>query len=291
MFRRIAILFETVKFTHTVFALPFALLAGFIASGSVPDYGKIVLILGCMVFGRNTAMMFNRIVDVGIDGKNPRTQDRSLVKGTLSRGPAVWFTAVNVIGFIVVCGLFYVWYANAYPVIFSIPVLVYLCGYSYSKRFTWFCHFWLGGSHSIAVWGGFLAIDPGSFGIGGLILGLSVGLWTSGFDIIYSTLDYDFDRRYGIHSLPSALGIRGALFSARVIHAICVIGFFCSGWMLELRGIFMLGVVLTAGMLIYEHRLVRWNELSRVNVAFFNVNGIISIVLGVSGFLDRIFGK
>jgi len=280
-----------IKFGHSVFALPFAVMAGLIAGGGWPGWGKIALIVGCMVLARNVAMTYNRLADAAIDAKNPRTAERAIPKGLISRNWAIGFCAVNGLMFVGVCFLFQVFYANPWPVIFSVPVLGYLCLYSHTKRYTQFCHFWLGGTHAVAVGAGFVAINPSTLNAGGIILAAAVGCWTAGFDIIYATLDVEFDRTTGLHSLPARVGVGRGLILSRILHTFSIIGFGISGYMLGLGWIFALGVMLTAMLLIAEHRLVREDDLSRVNLAFFTMNGIVSVVLGLLGSVDVIWRK
>jgi len=277
-----------IKFGHSVFALPFAVLAAFLASGGWPGWGKIGLIVGCMVLARNVAMTYNRVADAEIDKLNPRTSNRAIPAGLVSKRWAWGFIAVNSIGFIFVCGLFWKFYGNVWPVAFSVPVLGYLCLYSHLKRYTWFCHFWLGGAHSMAVLAGFIAIRPGSLGLGGIVLAVAVGCWTAGFDLIYAALDVEFDRRVGLYSLPAKVGVGRGLMISRILHGISIVGFGLSGFLLGLGWIFGLGVVLTGGLLVVEHWLVRAGDLRRVNLAFFTMNGMVSVVLAGFGFMDLI---
>jgi len=286
MLRRLLIILEMIKFGHSVFALPFAVLASFIAADGWPGWGKIGLIVGCMVPARNVGMTYNRLADAAMDAVNPRTASRAIPEGLVTRGWAFGFTAINALLFVGVRGLFWFIYGNPWPAVFAIPVLAYLCLYSHTKRWTRFCHLWLGGAHAMAVAAGFVAINPGSLGIGGILLAWAVGGWRAGFDVIYATLDVDFDRKAGVHSLPARHGVGRALILSRTLHVASIIGFGISGYLLGLGWIFGSGVVLTAILLVVEHRLVREDDLSRVNVAFFTVNGIVSVVLGMSGLVD-----
>jgi 4-hydroxybenzoate polyprenyltransferase len=289
MLKRLFTILEMIKFGHSIFALPFAVLAAVIAADGWMGWGRFGLIVGCMVLARNVAMTYNRLADAEIDKQNPRTADRAIPKGLVSRGWAMGFITVNAAGFVLVCGLFWIFFRNLWPVVFSIPVLGYLCWYSHLKRYTWLCHFWLGGAHTIAVLAGFIAVRPAGCGVGGVLLALAVGAWTAGFDIIYSTLDVDFDRQFGLSSLPAKIGLGRALWVSRILHAFCIMGFAGAGYLLGLGWIFGGGVILTAGLLGVEHRLVKPEDLRRVNVAFFTVNGVVSVVLASLGIMDILF--
>jgi 4-hydroxybenzoate polyprenyltransferase len=289
MLRRLNAILEMIKFGHSVFALPFAVLAGLVASQGRPGFGKLALIVACMILGRNVAMAYNRLADRDLDKLNPRTASRAIPAGLVSPRWTAGFIAVNAAAFIMACGLFERLYRNPWPVIFSAPVLAYLCLYSHSKRYTWLCHFWLGGAHVIAVLAGFVAINPHRLGPGGMVLAVAVGLWTAGFDIIYATLDVDFDRRYGIHSLPARLGVGPALRVSGLLHALCILGFASGGYLLGFGRIFGVGVALTAALLVVEHRLVGERNLRRVNMAFFTMNGAVSVLLAGFGLLDLYF--
>jgi 4-hydroxybenzoate polyprenyltransferase len=292
MIKRFLIILESIKFGHSIFAMPFAVLSVFIASGGWPEWGKLGLVVLCMVLARNVAMMYNRVADADLDAKNPRTRERAIPAGQISRRWAIGFIGTNAMGLVAISSLFGFVYYNYLPVVFSLPLLGYLCVYSHLKRYTWLCHFWLGGALGLSVIAGFLAIDPQQLSAGSFILAGAVACWTCGFDIIYGALDYDFDRKYGVHSLPAKIGVGKSLMISRLLHAASVIGFGLAGWLLELGGLFGLGVVLAGLALIYEHRLVRKDDLSRVNVAFFTMNGLVSMTLAVMGMIDLfVFGK
>ena len=291
MFKRLFTLLEMIKFGHSIFALPFAVLAAAVAGGGWPGWGKLGLIVGCMVLARNVAMAYNRVADAEIDRQNPRTAGRAIPRGLISKSWAMGFIGVNAVGFAAVCGLFWAGYRNPWPLVFSLPVLGYLCLYSHTKRYTWLCHFWLGGAHAIAVLAGFVAINPQRLGAGGVILALAVACWTAGFDLIYATLDVEFDRTAGLHSLPARVGVGNALWISRGLHGASIVGFALAGWWLGLGWIFGAGVALTGGLLIVEHWLVRPGDLRRVNVAFFTMNGIVSVVLAAFGFFDLYIRK
>lgn len=293
-------LLELIRFSHTVFALPFALLAAVMAwttpgpGGERVSFSWLQLggILICMVGARSAAMAFNRLVDRDIDAANPRTASRHLPAGTLSPAAVVLFTVLS--SGIFVLGAF-CFLPNRWPLYLAAPVLLFLLGYSFAKRFTSLAHFWLGVALMLApvcVWialrGVWLSEHPADI-LPALLLGAAVLTWVTGFDIIYACQDADFDRQARLRSIPAALGVAGALRLAAVLHAVTVVLLGLLPWwcpQLGLGTIFLAGVAVVALLLVYEHLLVRPNDLTRVNVAFFNMNAVISIGLFVVGVLD-----
>ena len=274
---------EMIRFSHTVFALPFALLAGCLAWKQVPfHYLHLVGIVLAMVFARSTAMAFNRLVDRRIDAGNPRTALRHLPAGTLSVPAVTAFTMACCAGFLL-STLFFL--PNWLPLILAVPVLLFLCGYSYAKRFTMWCHYWLAAAlmlSPIAVW---IALC-GNVTLTPVLLAGVIFFWVGGFDIIYACQDTDFDRQSRLYSIPARLGIPGALKLAAVSHLAmlgCLIGLW---YQAHLGLVFGVGVVAVAILLIYEHSLVRPNDLARVNLAFFQVNAVISVGLLLFGIAD-----
>ena len=274
---------EMIRFSHTLFALPFALLAACLAWRVVPFRPlHLVGIVLAMVFARSTAMAFNRLVDRHIDAGNPRTALRHIPAGTLSVTAVVAFTVFCCAGFVLTTLLFL---PNWLPLILSGPVLAFLCGYSYAKRFTIWCHYWLAAAlmlSPIAVW---IALC-GTVTATPLLLAAVIFFWVGGFDIIYACQDADFDRQKRLHSIPARLGIPGALRLAAFSHLLMLC---CLGglwYVAEMKFIFGVGVVAVALLLIYEHSLVRPDDLTRVNLAFFQVNSIISVGLLILGMAD-----
>lgn len=274
---------EMIRFSHTVFALPFALFAACLAWKQVPfRVPHLVGIVLAMVFARSTAMAFNRLVDRQIDAHNPRTALRHLPAGTLSVTAVTFFCVACCAGFILTTLLFL---PNWLPLILSVPVLAFLCGYSYAKRFTMWCHYWLAAAlmlSPIAVW---IALC-GTIELTPVLLAAVIFFWVGGFDIIYACQDTDFDKQSRLHSIPARLGIPGALRLAAFSHVLmlaCLAGLW---YQAHLGIIFGVGVVAVAILLIYEHSLVRPNDLARVNLAFFHVNAIISVGLLVLGMAD-----
>jgi 4-hydroxybenzoate polyprenyltransferase len=283
---------EMVKFEHSVFALPFALLATFLAGRyrptGWPAPGQFALVVVCMVAARSFAMTFNRIVDRHLDADNPRTANRPLISGRIDLGSAWVFLLIAAVAFILGCSGFLL-YDNRWPIILCAPVLVYLAGYSYSKRFTVLSHFWLGSaiaSSPVAAW---LAVHPASLGWPAVVLMLAVTTWIGGFDVIYACHDAGFDRRHGLFSLPARMGIGGALWIARGCHAITILALVGLAPLADLGMLYGVGVALVAVLLVIENALVRADDLSRVNLAFFTINGVVSVLMGALGIADVIW--
>jgi 4-hydroxybenzoate polyprenyltransferase len=235
-----------------------------------------------MAAARTAAMAFNRLVDRRLDVLNPRTAGRQLPAGKLSVPAVVVFTAVSSLAFVASTLLFL---PNRCPLYLCVPVLLWLLGYSYSKRFTSLAHFWLGLSLSMAPAAAWIALR-GSIGWPPILLGLGVLLWVAGFDIIYACQDVEFDRSVALHSIPKALGVRGALRVAGVCHALMIAPLVGLGMIYPLGWVYYFGVAAVAALLIYEHALIRPDDLMRVNVAFFNVNVVISVGLLLVSVVD-----
>lgn len=274
---------ELVRFSHTVFALPFALLAAALAWRTVPFRAQdLVGILLCMVFARSAAMAFNRLVDRRIDAGNARTAQRHLPAGLLSVGAVTAFTVACCAAFIATTALFL---PNRWPLILSVPVLLFLLGYSYAKRWTTLCHYWLSAAlmlSPICVWialAGTLAWTP-------IMLAAVIFFWVGGFDILYACQDVDFDRQQGLFSVPARWGVPAALRWAFVSHLLCIACLFGLWHISDLGTVFLLGIIAVTALLLYEHRLVRPDDLSRINIAFFQINALISIGLLVIGLFD-----
>jgi 4-hydroxybenzoate polyprenyltransferase len=279
-----------IKFEHTVFALPFAAIAVLLAGRDLPAgwpyLGQIGLILLCMVAARSVAMTFNRIADVAIDARNPRTAGRALPAGTLSRAFAWGFLLAMAGLFLVGCTGFWWYYGNRWPILLGVPLLLILCAYSYSKRFTTLSHAWLGLSTGLAPVGAWVAISPGTLGPPAVTLGAVVLLWMVGFDIIYSLQDLEVDRRDGLFSLPARIGPRQALLISRACHVAVVVLLVALGALTGMRLIWNCGVAAVAVLLVVEQSMVSATDFSRVNVAFFTMNGIVSIVLALAALAD-----
>ncbi len=285
--RSVRVWADMIKLSHSVFALPFALLATFLAARpNAPTVLQFTLIVVCMVAARSAAMTFNRIADVHIDARNPRTQNRPLPRGTISPTAAWLFFLATCALFIATCGLFYWFAGNYWPIALSVPVLLFLCAYSYAKRFTRFAHFVLGIGIAFAPVAAWIAINPTTLGPPAWLLMLAVACWIAGFDLIYACQDVDVDRAEGLHSIPAALGIAPALWIARGLHVVTVVALIAVGNAADLRTLYYAGTACVALLLIIENALVSPCDLSRVNLAFFTVNGIVGLVLGGLGILD-----
>ena len=282
MFATVRKLLEMIRFSHTLFALPFALLSATLAWSREPfRWIDLAGILACMVFARSAAMAFNRLTDRRIDAGNPRTAKRHLPAGTLSVPMVTLFTIVCSVGFVASCGLF-AWRepSNPWPLWLSGPVLVFIGAYSLTKRFTFLAHFWLGASLMLAPVSAWIAIR----GVADLLTPVSVGLavffWVAGFDILYACQDADFDREAKLHSIPAKFGIRNSLRIAFGCHLVmlALLGVIYAVTP-ELGMVFLVGIIAVALLLLYEHWLVKPDDLSRVNQAFFQVNAVVSIGL------------
>jgi 4-hydroxybenzoate polyprenyltransferase len=275
-------LLELIRFSHTIFALPFALFAAALAWKGEPLRWEDALgILLCMVFARSAAMAFNRLADRHIDARNPRTANRHLPAGTLSAG-AVWaFTLVCCAGFVASTLLFY-WRepSNPWPLYCCAPVLLFVLGYSLAKRFTSLAHFWLGAALMLAPVASWVAIKGLTEMTVPLLLGAAVAFWVAGFDILYACQDAEFDKGAGLHSVPARFGVRSSLRIAAACHAVMV-GLLVGVWLESphLGDVFAVGLIAVGVLLVYEHSLVRADDLTRVNRAFFQVNGVISLGL------------
>jgi len=276
-------LLELIRFSHTVFALPFALLAAALAWKDEPFFRwqDLVGILLCMVFARSAAMAFNRLADRHLDAVNPRTATRHLPAGTLSTAVVWCFTLVCCAGFVASTLLFYFREpSNPWPLYLSGPVLLFVLGYSLAKRFTSLAHFWLGAALMLAPVAAWIAVKGLTDMTVPLLLGAAVAFWVAGFDILYACQDATFDKETGLHSVPARFGIPASLRIAAVCHAIMfalLVGLYFASP--HLGSVFLAGLIAVGMLLVYEHRLVRPDDLSRVNRAFFHVNGVISLGL------------
>jgi 4-hydroxybenzoate polyprenyltransferase len=261
-------------------------MAGRHLPGGHPTLGQGLLIVACMVFARSAAMTFNRLADATIDARNPRTATRPLPVGRISARAAWSFWIACCALFVVSCCGFWWLYGNRWPAALAIPVLMLLCGYSYTKRFTHHSHFLLGAAIGLSPVAAWLAIHPPSIGWPVLALMAAVSFWIGGFDIIYACQDIEVDRREALYSLPARLGPAGALWIARAAHVLTVV-FLLILWRVGGLGtLYLVGVASVALLLLIENSLVRAGDLSRVNLAFFTVNGVIGVLLGVAAVTD-----
>lgn len=280
MIRRIAVYLEMIKVAHTVFALPFALMGAFLAAGGTPSRRTLFYVVLAMIGGRSAAMGFNRVVDAEIDARNPRTKDRAIPKGEVSKPMAAAFIFLSVL-------LLELSAAKLNPLCLRLsPVLLFLLfSYSYTKRFTWASHIVLGACLGAAPLGAWIAVR-GSFDPRVLILSGAVLFWVAGFDVLYAIQDIDFDRREGLHSIPRYVGVGPSLWIARAFHAAMAALLLVGYHVFNLGGWYLAGWTLCTVLLAYEHAIVRENDLSRLNVAFFNLNGAVSIALFFFTWLD-----
>lgn len=272
---------DMIKFPHTIFALPFALTSALIAAQGIPETQKLFWILIAMVGARSGAMAFNRWADAEIDALNPRTKNRHIPRGEISKHSALLF---SVISYAVL-----VWAAyNLNKLCFYLsPVAILITAfYSYTKRFTWASHLILGLCLAMAPIGAWIAIK-GNVETPALLLGAAVLFWVAGFDILYALQDIDFDRQYGLHSIPRFLGIKKSIYLARLFHLITLIFLIFVKEKAAFLGIFYeIGVLIAALLLLYEHSLVKPNDLSKLDIAFFNMNGYLSVTIFIFTLLD-----
>jgi len=287
-----------IRFSHTIFAMPFAMIGfflgvfannvthsylatgdgiqnswGLVGAGSV--LVRFLLVIGCMVFARSAAMAFNRWLDVKWDALNPRTAIREIPAGIISKNSALRFVIFNCVAFIVCT-----WFINPLCFVLSFVALAVVLGYSYTKRFTPLCHLVLGVGLSLAPIGAYLAVT-GHFALLPLLFSFAVIFWVSGFDIIYALQDEEFDRNQKLYSMPSWLGKAKALRVSEFLHLVSTLCVVAAGLYGHFAWAYWVGVAVFMGMLIYQHRLVKPNDLSRVNLAFMTANGIASVVFAI----------
>ncbi|MDT8860017.1 putative 4-hydroxybenzoate polyprenyltransferase [Alkalihalobacillus sp. MEB130] len=279
MIRKLKIILEMIKFEHTVFALPFAffgaMMGAYIVNGTTPTLSQWIWITVAMVGARSAAMSLNRVIDEQIDKHNPRTATRAIPAGLVSK--------VEVLLFIIISFalLFYAAFQLNMLAVYLLPIAVFfLVIYSYTKRFTWMCHIILGVTIGLAPLGGWVGAT-GTLTWEAFLLFVAVALWTAGFDVIYATQDADYDREHGLFSIPSRFGIGRALKIARFLHVISFLSFVSLFLFTGFGWIYFIGVLIAGAIMIYEHSLVSENDLSKLDVAFFTMNGILSLVLFV----------
>ncbi|MFZ5758949.1 MAG: UbiA-like polyprenyltransferase [Thermodesulfobacteriota bacterium] len=284
MFRKIAILLEMIKFEHTVFALPFALMGAFLAAGGVPRPATFFWVVVAMVGARTCAMGFNRIVDARFDRANPRTADRAIPAGAVKMGEA-W-------AMVIAAGLLFFFAClqlNPLTLQLSPFALSLTLFYSLTKRFTWLCHVVLGLALAFSPLGGYVAV-LGSLAGFPWVLSLGVLFWVAGFDTVYACMDADFDREVGLFSLPARFGREKAFRLAVFFHAVAFALFVATGIVRQLNIFYYIGIILTAAALFYQHLIVNPRDLSRINMSFFTMNGLISLTLFVVTWLSLVTG-
>lgn len=278
--RKLRIVLEMIKAEHTVFALPFAYVGAWLASGGVPSFFHFVWITVAMVGARSTAMALNRLIDRHIDARNPRTSDRALPMGLVNATFVGAFTGASVVVF-----LFAAYMLGPVCLYLSPLAVGVLTGYSYTKRFTWLCHAWLGMALSIAPAGAWIAVR-GSLGPVPILLAMGVTLWTAGFDIIYACLDEDFDRAAGLYSIPARVGVGRALSVSKWLYGAAVAAFAGAGALAGMGPAYYVGVAVAASLLVRQHILVSPTDLSKVNLAFATMNGALSLIFLMATILD-----
>lgn len=271
-----------IKFEHTLFALPFAFTGALLAANGVPSWRTILWITVAMVGARSAAMGFNRWADRKIDAENPRTRGRALPKGLVTPVQVIVFTAISSAVLV-----FAAYMLNPLSFYLSPVALAIVFFYSYTKRFTFLAHLFLGLGISGAPMGAWIAVT-GKFEIPALVLGLAVLFWLLGFDVLYALQDMDFDREAGLHSIPQRFGVKRSLWISRVSHAVTMAALFWIAWLLSLGWLYIAGVFVSLCLMLYEHTLVRENDLSKLNFAFFNMNAIISIAIFCFTLLDKV---
>lgn len=268
---------EMIKFEHTLFALPFAFLGAVLAADGLPTLWQIVWITAAMVGARSAAMSFNRIADRQIDAENPRTEGRELPAGKLSVGFAWTFMIASCVLFVLAAAML-----NRLTLYLSPVALASVLGYSYAKRYTSFAHLILGWALAISPTGAWIAVRGTLDSEIPLLLSLVVMMWTAGFDVLYSCQDYEYDREKGLRSIPARFGIRGALWIARLFHLQAFIVLLVLYLVTGLGSIAAAGVGVTGALLVYQHTLIKPDDLSRLNAAFFTTNAFVSVILFVT---------
>ena len=262
-----------IKFSHTIFAMPFALIGFFLAKPHEFQWVILIYVILCMIFARSAAMAFNRYIDRDIDKKNPRTATvREIPSGKIKPSNALLFTIINALLFIITTYLIN-------PICFKLsPIaLIIILGYSITKRFTYLCHFFLGIGLALAPIGSFLAVS-GKFDILPILFSVAVLFWVSGFDIIYALQDEEFDKNENLYSIPAMIGIKNSMIISKVLHFLTFITLLFAGLKYNFGTYYHIGLVIFSFLLVYQHLIIKPNNLSKINLAFFTTNGIASII-------------
>ncbi len=280
LYEKILTLLDLIKFPHTIFSVPFAVMSAFLAADGMPTLRQLVLILAALVMARSCAMGFNRLADFQYDATNPRTRKWTVMQTELGRSTLWAFTLATALLFVIFAALLNTLTLYLSPVALAVVLL-----YSYTKRLSGASHFILGLALALAPLGAWVAIRA-SFDVAPCLLAAAVLLWTAGFDVIYSCQDVEHDTKMGLHSIPKRLGIRNALRVSLMLHILMVAVLLMLTRYADLGNVYLLGVFTTAALLFYEHSLVRPDDLSKVNVAFFTVNGLISLALMAFTLID-----
>lgn len=290
---RLSLAAADIKLAHSVFALPFAVLASFMARPEGSPWsrfaGQLAVVVACMVLARTWAMLVNRLADRDIDAANPRTQRRVIASGRLSSRDGLLIALAAAAGFVACTALFWFFFANPWPLALGVPVLAWIAFYSFTKRFTALCHVFLGGAlaasplaAAVAIDPAFVATSPALWLLAGMVL-----LWVAGFDVIYALQDVEFDRATGLHSVPARLGPVGAIRVSRLLHA-GAFALLCLAARAETRfgPVFAAAVIAVGGLLVVEHVVLVRRGKAGLDMAFFTINGVVSCVLGAAGVLD-----
>lgn len=272
VYKKIVLIFEMIKFEHTIFALPFAFAGAILAQSGMPSLNKLFWISMAMVGARSTAMAANRLVDVQLDAQNPRTKMWVLPQGLISKGAVKSFIIVSSVLFFISA-----YKLNDLAFYLSPLALIIILIYPYTKRFTWTCHLFLGLCLGMAPLGGWIAVK-GTLSLVPIFLGLGVIFWVAGFDILYAALDHEFDKKLGIYSLPVKVGMRKAFWISSFFHMVSFLWFLLTGYVAHLGNIYFYGMGVILLILIVEHAIISPGNLSRVNHSFFTLNGIISVL-------------
>lgn len=289
MLNKLKIILEMIKFEHTIFALPFAYVGMMLGSvetfGHLPTWGQVFWVTMAMVGARSAAMALNRLIDRTIDKLNPRTANRAIPAGQINIKEAIIF----------VIGSFLLLFISAWQLsdlaFKLLPIaVIFLVLYSYTKRFTWSCHYILGISIGLAPLGAWVAVTN-EISFTSIILFLIVALWIAGFDIIYATQDMDFDKANGLYSIPSRFGLRNSLIIARLTHAVSAIGLFYLFFITPLSWWYLIGAIIASIILHYEHSIISPNDMSRLDTAFFTMNGVLSVIIFTFTFIDLVMSK
>jgi len=292
---------DLIKFSHTIFAMPFALIATFWASRAVseessawPGISKLSLIILCMILARTFAMTFNRYIDRHIDSANPRTAARPSVIGTISPRFMIFTLIICILLFLAAAAVFNFLHQNPWPLVLAPLAIIWLAAYSFTKRFTILCHFWLGISLGLAPLGAWIAIAPPAASLFDpllltiLLFGLGVTFWVAGFDILYALQDEHVDRTQNLHSIPAALGRRRALLISRFCHVLTIVVFLTVGIVGNFHLLYFLGLTVAAITLLIEQLLVSENDISKINTAFMTANALIGLTFGTLAIADTL---
>jgi 4-hydroxybenzoate polyprenyltransferase len=281
---KVRVFLEMIKFSHTIFALPFAFTGALLAARGVPTLGQVGWIVCAMVGARTAAMGLNRVIDADIDARNPRTSGRAIPAGLLGRGAVLLFVALSILLMVFAAHML-----NPLCLYLSPVALGFILLYSYCKRFTALAHVVLGICLAGAPLGAWIAIR-GEASLPAYLLALAVLFWVSGFDILYALQDLEFDRNSGLHSIPVRLGVTGSLWTSRLFHLVAC-GFLIGVYFtMNLGPFYLAGIVAACGMLLYEHWLLRGGKLECLDAAFFNMNGYISVTIFCATLLDTLKG-